>query len=37
MREIIRENPLYDCSWDVDDLTDMQIIHIYKSYYEEVE
>ena len=35
MRAVIEENSFDDCSWTVDDLTDIEVIHLYKSFFEE--
>ena len=35
MRAVIEENSFDDCCWTVDDLTDIEVIHLYKSFFEE--
>ena len=35
MRAVIEENNFDDCCWSVDDLTDIEVIHLYKSFFEE--
>ena len=35
MRAVIEENKFDDCYWTVNELTDIEVIHLYKSFFEE--
>ena len=35
MRAVIEENKFDDCCWTVDELSDIEVIHLYKSFFEE--
>lgn len=35
MRAVIEANSFDDCYWTVDELSDIEVIHLYKSFFEE--
>lgn len=35
MRAVIEENNFDDCYWTVDELDDIEVIHLYKSFFED--
>ena len=35
MRAVIEENKFDDCYWTVNELSDIEVIHLYKSFFEE--
>ena len=35
MRAVIEENMFDDCYWTVNELSDIEVIHLYKSFFEE--